>query len=70
MTKLIGCVVFAHKPSSRGSATYEDGDGKGHRQHSIEINLHSHFVEEATKLETVYLETLKNADCPLLATTI
>lgn len=69
MTKLIGCVVFAHKPSSHGSA-YEDGDGKGHRQHSIEINLHSHFVEEATKLETVYLETLKNADCPLLATTI
>lgn len=70
MTKLIGCVVFAHKPSSRGSATYEDRYDKGHRGHNIEFNLHSHFIEEATKLDTVSLETLKNADCPLLATTI
>lgn len=40
------------------------------RGHNIEFNLHSLFIEEATKLETVYLETLKNADCPLLAATI
>lgn len=46
-------------PSSRGSATYEDRYGKGHRGHSVEFNLHSHFIEEATKLETVSLETEK-----------